>query len=82
MPYDHEAEVAAFLATARMNDPERYAVLCSKYPVKSRRQMRSIREREVPVGLYPGKYLSDQGRAVASVTEATFAENALEEGAA
>ena len=78
MPYNHEAEVEAFLASARMSDPERYAVICSKYPVKSKRQMRSIHEIEIPVGLHPGKLARDTGRAVASVTEATYAENALE----
>ena len=77
MPYDHEAEVRAFLATARMRDPEKHALVCAKYPVKSRHQMERIHRREIPVGLYPGSYASDQGRAVAGVTEATYAENAL-----
>ncbi len=83
MPHDdHEAEVTKFLAAARMSDPERYAVTCSKYPVKSRRQMRSISEIEIPVGLYPGKLWTDHSRSVAGVTPETFAENTLlEEGA-
>lgn len=68
------------MAAARMSDPERYAVVCSKFPVKTRRQMRSIHEVEIPVGLHPELRA---GRAVASVTEATYAENALTaEGAA
>ena len=67
------------LAAARMADPERYAVICQKYPVKTRRQMRRIHEIEIPVGLHPELRA---GRPIASVTEATFAENALEEGAA
>ena len=77
MPSTHEAEVAKFLASARMSDPERYAVICSLYPVKSRRQMRRISEYEIPVGLHPGKLHSD--RPVASVTAATYAELTVQE---
>lgn len=51
--YDHEAAVKAFMDAARMSDPEKHAVVCSKYPVKSNRQMRSIAEIEIPVGLHP-----------------------------
>lgn len=65
MPYDHEAEVAKFLATARMADPEKHAVICAKYPVKTRRQLRRISEIEIPVGLYPGKFATDIPRKVA-----------------
>jgi hypothetical protein len=61
---------------ARKSDPEAYAVLCSKYPVLSRRQMRTISEIEIPVGLHPELRA---GRTVASVTEATYAELTLQQ---
>lgn len=77
MPYDHEAEVEAFMAAARMTDPERYAVVCHKYPVKSARQLRRIAEYEIPVGLHPER-LSKTHQTIASVTDATFAELALD----
>lgn len=68
------------MEAARKLDPERYAVLCSKLPVKSRRQMRRIHEIEIPVGLHPELRA---GRTVAGVTDATYAENTLiGEGAA
>jgi hypothetical protein len=60
LSYNHEAEVEAFMATARMSDPERHALVCSKYQVKSARQMRRIAEIEIPVGLQPGKFSSDK----------------------
>lgn len=53
MPKTHEADVEAFMAAARMSDPEKYELVCSKYPVKSARQMRRIAEMEIPVGLHP-----------------------------
>ena len=69
MPYNHEAEVEAFMAAARLSDPEKHAVVCSKYPVKSRRQMRTISEIEIPVGLHPGKFATDADRFVAASTD-------------
>lgn len=72
MPYNHEAEVTKFLVTARMNDPELHALVCSKYPVKTLRQMRRISETEIPVGLYPGKFATD--RPVAAAMESEFEE--------
>jgi hypothetical protein len=53
LPNNHEADVEAFMAAARMSDPEKYELVCSKYPVKSARQMRRIAEMEIPVGLHP-----------------------------
>ena len=73
MPYNHEAEVKAFLAAARVSDPERFAVICSKYPVKSRRQMQTAREIEIPVGLHPGKYAADVAVPVLRTSEASDA---------
>jgi hypothetical protein len=67
-----------FMASARKLDPERYAVVCSKHRVLSRREMRRISEIEIPVGLHPELR---SGRTVASVSEATYAENVLEEPA-
>lgn len=66
------------MEAARKSDPERYAVLCSKHPVKTRRQMRRIHEIEIPVGLHPELRA---GKTVAGVTEATYAELTLEESA-
>ena len=59
MPYNHEAEVAKFLAAARLADPEKHALVCAKYPVKTRRQLQTIAEVEIPVGLHPGKFATD-----------------------
>ena len=82
MPYDHEAAVKAFMDAARLADPEKHAVVCSKYPVKSRRQMERISKTEIPVGLHPEAFAELYShRLVASVTEATYAENALQEPA-
>lgn len=67
------------MAAAHLSDPEKHALVCSKYPVKSRRQMRTIAEHEIPVGLHPE--LRTGQRFVASATEATYAENVLEESA-
>jgi hypothetical protein len=56
LPNDlHEARVREFLATAQLADPERYAAVCAKYPVKSKRQLRSIAEVEITAGLQPVK---------------------------
>lgn len=74
MPYDHEAEVANFLGAARLSDPEKHALVCSKYPVKSRRQMQRISKTEIPVGLHPGKFASD--RPVAAATDQPYEETA------
>jgi hypothetical protein len=49
----HEAAVEAFMAEAQLRDPEKYAVICARHPVKSRRQMRRISEIELPMGLAP-----------------------------
>ncbi len=49
----HEAAVDAFLSAARLADPEKLAVVFAKYPVLSRRKMRTISEIEIPVGLHP-----------------------------
>jgi len=68
LPYNHEAAVAEFMATARLSDPEKHALVCSKYPVKSRRQMRTISEIEIPVGLHPE--IRPGQRYVASTEEA------------
>lgn len=51
----HEAQVAAFLAEKQLEDPERYAAICARYPVKSKRQSRSIAEIELSAGLQPLK---------------------------
>ena len=53
MPNDHEAAVKAFMDAARLSDPERHALVCSKFPVKSQRQMQRIAKTEIPVGLHP-----------------------------
>ena len=53
MSYDHEAAVRAFMDAARLSDPEKHALVCSKYPVKSQRQMERISKTEIPVGLHP-----------------------------
>lgn len=78
MSNDHEAAVKAFMAAARMSDPEKHAVVCAKYPVLSQRQMRRIAEIEIPVGLHPELY---GGRLIAGATEASYAELTLEESA-
>ena len=67
-----------FMEAARALDPERHALVCSKHPVLTNRQMRRIAEVEIPVGLHPELRA---GRMVASVSEATYAENALQESA-
>ena len=79
MHNDHETLVEAFMAAARLSDPEKHALVCSKYPVKSRRQMRTLSEIEIPVGLQPELRLGQ--RLVAGVTPATYAELALERSA-
>ena len=79
MHNDHETLVEAFMAAARLSDPEKHALVCSKYPVKSHRQMRTISEIEIPVGLQPE--LRAGQRLVAGVTPATYAELALERSA-
>lgn len=54
MAFDpHEAAVNAFLAQARLNDPEKFAAVCARHAVKTRRQMRRISEIEIPMGLAP-----------------------------
>ena len=64
MHYDHEAEVEAFMAAARLADPEKHAVVCSKYPVKSQRELRRISKVEIPVGLHPEGFTgADEERA-------------------
>lgn len=69
MKYDHEAEVERFMAAARLSDPEKHAVVCSKYPVKSARQMRRIAETEIPVGLHPEAFAETYShRVVANAT--------------
>lgn len=45
--------VKAFMDTARSRDPEKCALVCSKYPVLSVDQMNHVRRREIPVGLHP-----------------------------
>ena len=82
MPYDHEAEVKAFMDAARMSDPERFAVICSKHPVKSCRQMQRIAKTEIPVGLHPEAFAElYRHRLVAGATEASYAELTLQETA-
>jgi hypothetical protein len=78
LPNDHEAAVKAFMDAARMSDPEKHAVVCAKYPVKTARQMRRISEIEIPVGLHPELY---GGHLVAGATDATYAELTLLETA-
>lgn len=68
------------MATARLLDPEKHALVCSKYPVKSHRQMRTISETEIPVGLHPQLHTGQ--RYVAGATEATYAELTLTEESA
>jgi hypothetical protein len=63
------------MGAARLSDPEKCALVCSKYPVKSQRQMRTIAETEIPVGLHPE--LRAGQRYVAGATEATYAEHVL-----
>jgi hypothetical protein len=77
--YDHEAAVRAFLDAARANDPERYRLIVSKYPVLSRHELNHISRIELSVGLHP-EARAGQSQ-VASVTEATFAELTLKESA-
>ena len=48
-----EAQTQAFLRRAQLEDPERYAALCARYPVKTSRELRSIAEIEIPAGLQP-----------------------------
>lgn len=82
MTNDHEAAVKAFMDAARLSDPEKHALVCSKYPVKSRRQMRRIAEIEIPVGLHPQAFAELYGhRLIGGATDATYAELTLEEPA-
>ena len=80
---DHEAAVKAFMDAARMSDPEKHALVCSKYPGKTRRQMQRIAKVEIPVGLHPEAFAELYGhRLIAGATDATYAElAALEESA-
>ena len=55
MANDHEARVRDFLAQAQIADPERYAAVCARYPVKSKRQLRTIADVEITAGLQPEK---------------------------
>lgn len=56
---EHEALVEAFMLRAQLDDPERFAVIRDRYPVKSKRQLQRIAKTEVSVGLYPGKLAGD-----------------------
>ena len=76
----HEAAVDAFLAQARLTDPEKFAAVCARHVVKSRRQMRRISETEIPMGLTP--FEGDPSdpyfhRFVGGATDASYAENVL-----
>lgn len=55
MANDHEARVRDFLASAQIADPERYAAVCARYPVKSKRQLQRIAQTELTAGLQPMK---------------------------
>ena len=61
MKNDHEAAVEAFMAAARLSDPEKTSLVCSKYPVKSNRQMQRIAKIEIPVGLHPEAFAETYG---------------------
>ena len=80
MKDDHEAAVEAFMAAARLSDPEKHALVCAKYPVKSARQMRTIAEIEMPVGLHPEAFAElYRHRLIGGATDATYAELTLDE---
>jgi hypothetical protein len=75
--YNHEAEVKRFMDTARLADPEKLAVVCKKYPVKTQFEMDHIHRIELSVGLHPE---SRGGQSqVAAASEATYAELTLTE---
>jgi len=77
LTYDHEATVKAFMDAARVSDPEKHAVVCSKYPVKSNRQMQRISTIEIPVGLHPEAFAELYShRLVAAATAPVVIEEA------
>jgi hypothetical protein len=49
----HELRVAEFMRDAEKDDPERTALICALYPVKTARQLRTIAEFEYTAGLFP-----------------------------
>lgn len=65
----HEARVRAFLQEAETSDPERYAVLCARFPVKSSAQLGHISRHELTLA---GAF-SDTDRALGGVRRATVA---------
>jgi hypothetical protein len=49
-PSRHEAMVAAFMAAAKRSDPERFRLICSRYPVLAGSALRRRLSLEVLVG--------------------------------
>ena len=74
MPNDHEAAVKAFMDAARLSDPEKHALVCSKHPVKSQRQMRRISEVEIPVGLHPEAFAELYGHRLVPILKPAVLE--------
>ena len=48
---NHNEQVAAFLKAAKEQNPEQYAEICKKHPTLTPDRWKSVRRREVCVGL-------------------------------
>lgn len=51
MIYNHEEEVERFLQEKQEENPKQYQDVCQKYPVHTRGRARTVRRREITVGL-------------------------------
>lgn len=49
--YEHERQVQEFLSKCRDEDEDRYNEVCEKYPVQTASRKKTVRRREVTVGL-------------------------------
>lgn len=49
--YEHERQVQEFLEKCKCDDEERYDAICEKYPVQSASRKKTVRRREITVGL-------------------------------
>lgn len=49
--YEHEKQVQEFLDTCKERDEEGFNEICEKYPVQSFSRKKTVRRREITVGL-------------------------------
>ena len=48
---EHEQQVQEFFAACEADDEERFHEVCAKYPVQSHSRKKTVRRREITVGL-------------------------------